>query len=562
MTGSKPSLDRRSGALPLGLLVANVAQHFGLAAVTLAIPRLVAQAAGVDALTVENYCQIAMIALGIGTMLQAWHRHGIGSGFLLPACFSGIYLAPALSAAAEHGLGGVAGLTVVAGMTQVVLSRFLRHLRSFIPADVVGVGIFMIGLGWGILGLKLLCGVSAGQTSSQLEWIAGVIALASMVFTSVWGSKTLRPLAVLIGLSAGCLTVFLLFLAFGDRALALPARAIVWPHWPLFGIIFKDSFLPGFMVGAVASFLRVTGDVIASHQVSDLHWKRPNTKIIAAGSLAEGIGNIIGGFMGSMPMNTSSGSVGLVAASGVSSRRVAFGVGALWIAMGVLPFGASLLLLIPETVQGAAVFYTAGFVMRSGFNMLTQRVIDNRRAITIGSALVLGISFDDMVRALALSPEVKTVLTSSLLASVAVAIVLTAIFRIGVKRNVATTWDSSQGVSVLTAWIASNGKLWTARSEVISKAEAVLEELALALPHLTDDPVAITATYDETSLRLEAIWKGAAAGAGPQAVDFGAEDSSVAVQLAMALIHRSSDHLAESALADGSRKLTITIEDI
>lgn len=437
-------------------MAANVLQHFGLAAVTLAIPRLVAQASGVDELMVENYCQIAMIALGLATLLQAWGRYGIGSGFLLPACFSGIYLAPALSTAAAHGLGAVAGLTIVAGLTQFVLSRFLRHLRSFIPADVIGVGVFMIGLGWGMIGLKLLCGVSAGQNSPELEWIAGLAALASMVIASVWGSKSVRPLAVLIGLAVGCLATFLLYLVFEGRALDLPARAIVWPRRPLFEITFRDSFLPGFMVGAVVSFLRATGDVIASHQVSDLNWKRPNTKTVAAGNLAEGLGNILGGFLGSMPVNTSSGSVGLVAASGMSSRTVAYGVGTLWIVMGVLPFGVSLLLLIPETVQGAAVLYTGGFVMRAGFSLLTQRMIDNRRAITIGSALILGLSFDDMMHALAISPEVKTIFSSALVASVAVAILLTALFRIGVKRSVTIKWDASEGDNVLKQWIVAN----------------------------------------------------------------------------------------------------------
>ena len=105
-------------AAPAGAYAAAVVQHFGLAMVTLAVPRLVAQAAGADDLMVENYVQIGMIAVGMATLLQAWGRHGIGSGYLLPACFSGIYVAPALSVAASEGLGAVAGLAVVAGITQ------------------------------------------------------------------------------------------------------------------------------------------------------------------------------------------------------------------------------------------------------------------------------------------------------------------------------------------------------------------------------------------------------------------------------------------------------------
>ena len=324
------------------MFAAFVIQHFGLAAVTLAIPRLVAQASGADATLVENYCQIAMIALGMATLLQAWGWRGVGSGYLLPACFSGIYVVPALATASAHGLGAVAGLAVVAGITQIVLSLFLRQLRSFIPADVIGVGVFMIGLGWGILGLKLLCGVSPGQASPRFEWISGVVALGAMVLVSVWGSKRVRPVALLIGLSAGCLAAAIMYGIAGKDALLIPEKFFVVPRWPLFEMTFTQSYLPGFMVGAVASFLRVAGDVIASHQVSDFNWKRPSTSTVAAGGMAEGLGNILSGLAGSMPVNTSSGSVGLVAASGVSSRTVGLGVGVLWIVMGMLPFGPPL----------------------------------------------------------------------------------------------------------------------------------------------------------------------------------------------------------------------------
>jgi xanthine/uracil permease len=557
-------IETRTTSLAPGAFAAAMVQHFGIAAVTLAAPRLVAEAAGADATTVENYVQISMVALGIATLLQAWNWRGIGSGYLLPACFSGIYLAPALAVAASEGLGAVAGLAIVAGITQIVLSRFLRHFRSFIPPDVVGVGIVMIGLSWGIIGLKLLCGISTGQVSPPYEWITGVAALVTTVTVSVWGAKSIRSMAVLFGLAAGCAVAFIAYLAVGEQAVALPSQAFVLPHWPLFDISFTTSYLPGFVIGAISSFLRVTGDVIASHQVSDLNWKRPNTRSVAAGGLAEGIGSTISGLLGSLPVNTNSGSVGLVAYSGVSSRTVSFGVGILWLVMAALPVGVPLLLLMPESVLGAAVFYTAGFVMRSGFTMLTQRLIDNRRAITIGSALIIGISFDEVMRALELTPQLKTVFTSPLLACVTVAIVLAALFRIGVKRSVGMTWDPSRGAQPLKEWIAANGRLWVARTQLIDRADDVLEEFGEAAPNLTNRPVHVTAHYDEISLTLEMTWKGTTAMAlsSGGGVDIDADDEAVSVQLAVALIRRIADHVSETILPDGSHRLTVTLDDL
>lgn len=559
--------DRAPPGATMGwpVFTAAVLQHFGLGAVTLVIPRLIAQAAGVDGPTIESYCQIGMIAVGITTLLQAWGWRGIGSGYLLPACFAGIYVAPALAVASAHGLGAVAGLTIVAGATQVVLSRVLRLVRGFIPADVIGVGVVMIGLSWGMLGLRLICGVSAGQVAAPLEWLAAAVALAVMVMLSVWGSPRLRPVAVLVGLAAGCLATLLLYGGFGAEAVVLPAFAFSFLHWPLFEISFADSYLPGFMMGAVASFLRVAGDVVASHEVSDRNWKRPNTQTIAAGGMAEGLGNIISGLLGGSPMNTSSGSVGLVAASGVSSAQVARGVGVLWIVLGLLPFGPPLLLLVPASVQGAAVFFTAGFIMRSGFNMLTQRMINNRRAITIGSALIVGLAFDEIMRALALPVNVKTVLSSALLTSVAVAILLTALFRIGVSRKVETTWEPAEGEAALTSWIEANGRLWVARTGLIARAEALAEEFAHAARHLATSPVAVSAQYDEVALRLHFTWTGrplSSVEAGRAKISLDDDEEDVALRLAVAMIRHIADHVAESRPADGRQRLSLTLDDL
>ena len=126
--------EARTAATPRAVFAAAVVQHFGLAIVTLAIPRLVAQASGADDLAIENYVQIGMVALGIATLSAgvglARHRLGLSAACVLHrdiCCAS-------LAVAASEGLGAVAGLAVVAGITQVVLSRFLGTCEaSFRP---------------------------------------------------------------------------------------------------------------------------------------------------------------------------------------------------------------------------------------------------------------------------------------------------------------------------------------------------------------------------------------------------------------------------------------------
>ena len=466
-----------------------------------------------------------------------------------------------LALAERDGLGAVAGATLVAGVTQLVLSRVLRHLRGFIPTDLIGICVVMTGIAWGALGLKLMSGVSPGQVSAPMEWIAALLALAVMIGFAVWGSRRTRPLALLIGLVAGCVAAFVLYLAIGERAVAMPSLTLAVPHWPLVWPSFSGAFLPGVMIGALVSFLRMAGDVVASHQVSDRNWKRPNTRMVAAGGLAEGLGNIVAGLLGTLPVNTNSGSVGLVAASGVSNPRVARGVGLMWIVFGLLPFGPPLLLLIPGAVEGAAVFFTAGFLIRAGITMLTQRVFDNRRAITLGSALVVGLTFEEILHTLALPADYKMVFSSALLMSVTVAILLHAVFRLGVKRKVATSWSVAEGDGALRGWVESNARLWGARNDLVARADAMVEEFAQAMSVVARGPAQVNATYDEVALRLDFTWPGdPLPGAGR--VDLGNSVSEATLPLAAAMIRHQADHLGEQRLADGRQRLSVTLDDL
>ena len=119
--------------------------------------------------------------------------------------------------------------------------------------------------------------------------------------------------------------------------------------------------------------------------------------------------------------------------------------------------------MIPEPVQGAAVLFTTGFVMRSGIAMLTQRMIDNRRAIVIGFSLLVGLSFNDILTALNVWPPIHAIFSTPLVASVSAAILLTALFRIGLKTTVSTVWSADQGAAPLKEWMQAWSGGWAAR---------------------------------------------------------------------------------------------------
>ena len=264
---------------PLRILLPAAFQHVGLGAVTLVFPLLVAEAAGVDERTTANYLSLAMIALGIGTLLQCWGRWGIGSGFLLPSVYTAIFLPPAIAAAHAGGLGAVAGLTMVAGITSIVLSRVIQRIRVFLPAEVVGLVVTVLGIILGLLSLRLVLGVDDIGTGGTRDLPAGIIALLVTFGAAVWGGARLRTVAVLIGLGAGCLTHLLLLLGGLLPDSPAPEIHLTLISWPLAAPNLPLVYLPGFVVGAVAAAVRVMGDVVASQRANDPAWKRTDFQL-------------------------------------------------------------------------------------------------------------------------------------------------------------------------------------------------------------------------------------------------------------------------------------------
>jgi xanthine/uracil permease len=550
---------------PLRVLLPAALQHIGLGMVTLVFPLLVAEAAGADARTTESYVALAMVALGIGTLLQSFGRWGIGSGFLLPSVYTAIFLPPAMAAARDGGLGAVAGLTMVAGLTGILLSRVLQRLRNFLPAEVVGLVVTVLGIILGLLSLRLVLGVDESGVGDPRDLPAGLAALAVTCGVAVWGTPRLRIIAVLIGLGAGC-AVHLALLAIGflpDRP--GPSLGLAMPAWPITAPSLDLVYLPGFMVGALAAAVRVMGDVVASQRACDPGWKRTDFRSVERGMLADGLANIVAGAIGVIGMNSYSASVGLAAATGIAARRVAVAAGIGWILLGLTPGAASLVMAVPRGVLGAVLLYAASYILMSGMTIITQRLLDSKRTLTIGVALLVALSYSEIPGLYAALPAyVRMTIGSGLVLGMAAALTLNAIFRIGATRIAEWHWAVDDGAAALVEFITETGRACGARAEVVGKAAHLLEEFADAAPLVVTPggAVAIRARFDELRLDIELAWPGEPMAAGA-AVDLDAdvEAAGFVSGLAMVLMRHHADRLEAVALPDGRHGLVATIDD-
>ena len=144
-----------------------------------------------------------MLALAVAVLLQALPRGPVGSRFLAPSIFTGVYLAPSLLAVKTGGLPLVWGMTIFAGLVEIALSRVWTRLRTFIPSETAGLVVFLIGVIIGLAALRVLLGEgTSGSVSGRDAAVAG-LSLAVMIGLNIWNKGQLRLFCILIGMVVG-----------------------------------------------------------------------------------------------------------------------------------------------------------------------------------------------------------------------------------------------------------------------------------------------------------------------------------------------------------------------
>ena len=113
---------------------------------TLVLPVVLVTEVGGNLIQVQSVVALTMVACGIGTILQAVRWRGIGSGYLCPNLCGPNFFASAMSAAWLGGLPLMRGMTIAAGLVEMVFARFVHRLEFLFPTEVTGLVVFMVGV--------------------------------------------------------------------------------------------------------------------------------------------------------------------------------------------------------------------------------------------------------------------------------------------------------------------------------------------------------------------------------------------------------------------------------
>jgi NCS2 family nucleobase:cation symporter-2 len=269
-----------------------------------------------------------------------------------------------------------------------------------------------------------------------------------------------------------------------------------------------------FAIAAVAAAMKAVGTIAVCQRMNDADWVRPEMRSITRGVLADGASTALAGAVGALGTNTSTPAVGLAAATGVASRNVAYATGAIFLLLGLFPKLTVLLAVMPRPVVVASLLFAVTFIMINGLQVMSSRMLDARRTLVVGLAIVAGSAIEVFPALAATAPAAaRPLIGSSLVFSTLIALLLNAVLRIGIKKTVTFRMDSAAiEPDKFEQFLEANGATWGARRDVVDRAKF---NLAQSLEVIIDScepqgPIEISASFDEFNLDLRVSYGGPA----------------------------------------------------
>jgi xanthine permease XanP len=497
---------------PRAVQIAGAFQHLFVMSVGWLYVLLVVSAIGGTSAETQSLIRMSMIASGIATIVQS--KRGFGNGYLCPLTCSLTYLSPVILAGLAGGYSLMFGMLLAAGVAGMLVSRVVHRFRILFPPEVTGLMVAMSGLQLVALGCPRFLGYSkANSTADPRSLLIGVITLFAMIVPTIWIRSKLRLFPMLIGVTAGYAAAWVMGEFHSAQLLAqMPPGFVSFPQRAATGLSFKFALLPPFLIAALTASLKTVGDTTLCQEANDAEWKRTDMQSVSGGVFANGFGSAISGLLGGIGQNTASSSIGISIAAGTTSRVIALPLGLLVIGLAFFPKAAMIVAALPGPAVGAILIYSACFIILGGLQLLTSRMLDARRIFAVGIALIFGLSVEIVPDLYRTFPAfLKPVFSSSTSVAAVLVVILSVLFRIGLKKQRSLELQSGHDhLDEITQFMDDQGSAWGMRQEVVTRATDAAYEVAnnLSLLPLSSETIALRTSWDELSLDLEIEYSG------------------------------------------------------
>ncbi len=357
----------------------------------------------------------SLIVVGITTLLQVRSIGPIGGRAVLPMFTAAFSIPFCITAVVDGGPATLGMLVIASGICQLIISKWLFILRRLVTPTVGGTVMMILSVTLASVVFALLDEASTAEPTS-----ATVTALITLLVVSVLtfrGNPFLRLWAAPISIVAGCIVAA----SFGtyefDRVLqaqwiGLPAS--VPDLTPNFGIPFW-TILPSFVFLGIIISIQANGESITLQRVSTREDRAIDFRQVQGTLAGGGIGNILSGIAGSVPIIIHPGTVAFTQVTSVASRRVGYLIGALFILMAFVPKVSGLLSTIPGPVMAGYLTLVTGILFVDGAQLVIQSEQNRQKVIVAGVAFWVGAAFQFKLFALPeLGPVWDTLLKSGI----------------------------------------------------------------------------------------------------------------------------------------------------
>jgi len=429
---SRPEDELLPAPQLLGYGVQHILAMFGG---VIAVPLIVGGAAGLEPAQSGVLVSSALLVSGLATILQTLGLPFLGSRLPLVqgisfASVSTMTTIIANEGGGQHGLQVVFGAVIVAGVVGFLVAPFFSMVVRFFPPVVTGSVITVVGIS--------LLPVAAGWITDQGEVAAvSAIVLAGVTLAAVLlmnRTRLLSRLAVLLGLVLG--TVVALVAGRASTAGVGDAAPVGVPEPFAFGTpVFELGAIVSMTIVVVVIMVETSADILA---VGEVVGTRVDRRRIADGLRADMLSSAVAPLLNTFPATAFAQNVGLVAMTGVTSRyAVAVGGGVLAL-LGLSPWLAAVVGIMPMAVLGGAGVVLFGSVAASGIRTLgTVRYEGTNNLVIVAAAVAFGVLPIAKPDFWAAFPEWwRTIFDSEISAAAIVAFLLNLFFNVLAPRRV------------------------------------------------------------------------------------------------------------------------------
>ena len=390
------------------------------------VPLVIAGALGFDAKTTTTLISATILASGLATIIQA---KGVGKVGSRVACIMGTdftFVSPSISVGSVLGLPGIIGATILGALLEIILSFFIKPLMKFFPPLVTGTVVCLIGLTLLPVAIDWAAGGSGAADYGDLKNI-GVATFVLVVTLILNRSKKgiISSASILIGMIIGYIVCIPLGMV--DFNEVKEASWISIPRIFEYGVTFDFKALIAFLPAYFVTTIETVGCLKAVGESSNIEMKEDK---IGAGVLADGVGSIIGGVVGSFPNTSFSQNVGVISITKVASKYVAVMAGIILVILGFLPKVAAIVTQIPQPVLGGVGIVMFGTVAAAGIKTLSKVKLTERSLLIIAISIGVGLGVTFRPDFLAKLPEgIKMVFSSGISLGTIAALVLNLVLK-------------------------------------------------------------------------------------------------------------------------------------